>query len=46
MSVMLDAALAWPVLRGVLKTGESEGKQNSLWETGIKYKRRWTDHKK
>lgn len=36
MLVMLDAASAWPVLHGVLKTGKREGKQNSLWETGTK----------
>lgn len=43
---MLDAASAWPVLHGVLKTEESEGKQNSLWETGTEYKGEWTDHGK
>lgn len=43
---MLDAASAWPVMHGVLKTGKSEGKKNSLWEMGTKSKGGWTDYKK
>jgi len=36
--VTLAAASAWPVLHGVLKAEDSEGKQNSLWEMVTKSK--------